>query len=135
MAGGVEDSSQAERCKIPSCTPSIRDPMARHGALVSAFLAAGQVQSDDWYESGFHTAAFDSTFGIERPVFLRYELPASVLQPPIQASPRLFVNPSQRRTRNYSAESRGTSSTSSVRLEHTTAPKTQTCPQTLHSIG
>lgn len=98
MAGGVEDSLQAERRKIPSCTPSVRAPITRHGASASAFPAAVQVQSDDWYESGFHTAAFDSTFGIERPVFLRYELPASVLQPPIQASPRVFVNPSQQRT-------------------------------------
>ena len=119
MAGEVRGSPQAERCKIPSCTPSIRDSITRLGASTSPSAVAVQVQSDDWYESGFHVAAFDSTFGIERPVFLRYELPAIVLQPPIQARPRPLRNPSQQCTRGCSLEPPGTSS---VRLEDTTAP-------------
>lgn len=42
------------------------------------------VRQEGWHESGCHVAAFDSTFGMELPVFMRYTLPAVVLPPPIQ---------------------------------------------------
>ena len=44
------------------------------------------VRSNDWYDTGVHVAAFDSTFGVQLPVFLRYQLPAVVVPPPVQVS-------------------------------------------------
>lgn len=42
------------------------------------------VRQEGWQDTGCHVAAFDSTFGIELPVFMHYPLPAAVLPPPIQ---------------------------------------------------